>query len=240
MIATRLKQPGETLRFAPAFATTAALVQLVDVTVEARGLVPGAPACQAQGEIAGGVLELVVAGGGDGERYLVTARVDDADGQTLESELEIAVIESAWQLPDGGTPYLSIGDFVARFGLDEVVRMTDPDGSGRIDRDLLTNALADAQAIADAELAGRYAVPLATVPKVIELAIADIARARLYPQGAPDGVDRAAKAAARSLERIASGELTLGLPERPAEAASDTPVLIAPGRRVYRDGCGDW
>ena len=75
---------------------------------------------------------------------------------------------------------------------------------------------------------------------MVELAIADIARARLYPQGAPDGVAGAAKEAVRTLERIGSGALTLGLAERPAEAASDTPVLIAPGRRVYRDGCGGW
>ena len=74
-------------------------------------------------------------------------------------------------------------------------------------------------------------------------AIADLARARLYPRGAPEGVETAAKAATRTLERIASGALQLGLPAietPPATAPSEAPVMILSGRRAYPDGLVDF
>ncbi|MFN3432554.1 MAG: phage protein Gp36 family protein, partial [Candidatus Sericytochromatia bacterium] len=42
--------------------------------------------------------------------------------------------------------------------------------------------LVDAQAIAEAHIASRYALPLATVPRILEMAVGDLARARLYPR----------------------------------------------------------
>ena len=236
MISVVVKQPGETLQRKPMFATSAAIVELVDIGVVPRGLVPGAAALTFARAQAGGVITVELIGGGDGERYLVTIRARDADDQVLEDEIEVAVVEGTWALPDGGTPHLTIAEFVARFGLEEVVRMTDADGSGRIDRPLLIAALTDAQALADANLSGRYALPLATVPAILKMVEADIARSRLYPRGAPEGVADAAKAAVRTLERIQAGQMQLGLPsaETPATDTA-TPILIAPGRRAYPD-----
>lgn len=241
MLTTIVKQPRETLRPVPTFDTTAPIAAVLGVTVVARGLVTGAAAVTAAATVTAGVATLSLSGGSDGERYLVTTRVRDAAGAELESETEVAVIEATWALPDGGVPWLSIVDFVRKFGLDEVVRMTDATGAGRIDRDLLTGAMADAQAIAEAHLASRYALPLATVPPIVALAVADIARNRLYPRGAPEGVDTAAKAAMKSLENIRDGKLALAIDGvQPVAAASDAPVLIAPGRRQYPDSLADY
>ncbi|MDQ1229278.1 DUF1320 domain-containing protein [Sphingomonas sp. SORGH_AS_0879] len=238
MIATITKQPGETLRPAVAFSGNASIAAIRAVTVTARGLVPGAPALVASATVSGGVVTLALSGGGDGERYAVTVRADDLGGQTLESEIEVVVLESSWATPDGGAGWLPIAAFVKRFTLDEVVRMTDLDGSGRIDRDLLVGALVDAQAIAESHIASRYALPLATVPRILEMAVGDLARARLYPRGAPEGIADQAKAAMALLVRIQDGKATLGLPAAaaPIETASDTPIVIAPGRRAYPDG----
>ena len=245
MLTTLVKQPSETLRPAPAFDTDAPIAAVLGVTVAARGLIPGAAALAAAATLAAGLVTLSLAGGTDGERYLVTVRVSDAAGAELESEVEVAVIDATWALPGGGAPYLLITDFVARFGVDEVVRMTDATGSGRIDRELLTAALADAQAVADFHLGARYRVPLASVPPIVALAIADLARARLYPRGAPDGVAEAAKAATRLLERVQSGAAPLaGLPPGAgapaAEAPSEAPVLFFSAGRAYPDGLADY
>ncbi len=241
MIVTLLKQPGETLRPIVPFATSAQIAATLATTTVARGLVPGGAPLVAAASVAGGSVTLALVGGADGERYLVTVRARDAAGAELESEVEVTVIDCTWALPDGGAPWLGIAGFVRRFGLDEVVRMTDSDGSGRIDRDLLVDALTDAQAIAAAHVADRYALPLASVPRVLEMAVGDLARARLYPRGAPEGVADQAKAAARLLERLQAGQVSLGLPaaESPA-TASDTPVLIAPGLRAYPDRLADY
>jgi phage gp36-like protein len=119
--------------------------------------------------------------------------------------------------------------------------MTDADGTGRIDRDLLVAQLIDAQAVVEAHLAGRYRLPLATAPLMIQKAIADLARAALYPNGAPDGVADAAKASLRMLESIRDGKMQLASAEpiAPAEQASD-PTMFLQGERAYPDGLRDY
>lgn len=242
MLTTIVKQPADAgVRCLIAFDSP--VTDIVSVTVSARGLVAGASQLVADGAAPGpGGASIAVSGGADGERYLVTVVATLADGSEREGEIEVAVVDGAWTMPDGGAPWLSIDAFVRKFGLPEVVAMTDATGAGRIDRDLLVEALVDAQAQAEAEVAGRYALPLATVPRIVQSAIADIARAKLYPRGAPEGVADAAKAATRTLERIGAGTLQLGLPavEAAAPAATETPVLISPGRRQYPDGLVDF
>ena len=230
-----VKQPSETLKRPLPFDGGAAAAQLLGLAAESRGLVAGSVALLVSGSIEAGALIVELSGGTDGERYLVTGRIEDAAGEIHEAELELAVIDGEWLMPDGGAPYLSISDFVDRYGLEETLRMTDS-GAGRIDRMLLTKALAAAQAIADVHISARYAVPLATVPEIVKLAIADMARARLYPRGAPDGIERPAKEALATLEKIGQGKLPLPSAAPIAAAPSSSPILIQPGRRQYPDG----
>ena len=233
---TVVKQPSELLKKNLAFDTAAAIASIVDVSAAKRNLVPGSSGLVVAGALTAGMLFVTMSGGTDGERYLVTGQVEDADGQSLEAELEVAVIDGAWQTPDGGDGYLSITEFVANFGLDEVVRMTDVAGDGRIDRDLLVNALAAAQALADAYVAARFTVPLVSPPQLVKTIVADLARARLYPNGAPEGVGDAAKAATALLVQIGAGKLQLpGIDAAAETPATDTPapVVVSPGTRQY-------
>jgi len=241
MMQTIPKQPAEELKLDLQFDRDIAVAQLIEIGAVARGLVAGAAPLTLNWALFGGRATATIGGGTDGERYLLTARAELADGSTRESDAEIVVIDGAWVMPDGGAPYLTIESFVRRFGLPEVVRMTDADGSGRIDRDLLVARLTDAQAVVEAHLAGRYQLPLASVPIIIEKAIADLARASLYPNGAPEGVEEAAKASTRMLESIRDGKLPVpsAAPLVPAEQASD-PVLFAPGDRAYPGGLKDY
>ena len=219
-----------------------ALSTIVSESV-ARGLVVGAAAIAAVGSVpssAGAGCKIRLSGGTDGERYLVTARATLSDGELLEEEIEVAVIDGAWAMPDGGAAYLTIAEFVRTFGLDEAIVLTDASGTGRIDKDVLVGALRGAQGIVDLNLGGRYALPLTTVPDVIKTAIADLARARLYPRGAPEGVATAAKDASRLLERIADGKVPLPIAASaaPAEVATDAPVRVRPGKPRPTSGCG--
>lgn len=241
MIQSLPKQPAEALKVELQFDRDLTVTQILSAVAVARGLVTSAAALQVQAALFGGKVTATLTGGTDGERYLVTARAVLSNGEERESEVEIVVIDATWIMPDGGAPYLTIADFVRRFGLGEVVRMTDADGTGRIDRDLLVAQLIDAQAVVEAHLAGRYQLPLATPPLMIQKAIADLARAALYPNGAPDGVADAAKASIRMLESIRDGKMPLASAEpiAPAELASD-PTMFVAGERVYPDGLRDY
>ncbi len=235
---TVIKQPSEILY--PRVRDAVAAITSVEVTPGTGA--PAGAALTAVARMVGALATVSLSDGTDGEQYLVTVRMTTLAGETVEDEVEVTVVDAAWAMPDGGAPWISIVDFVRRFGLPEVIAMTAAAGSDRIDRELLIEKLTDAQAIAEAELSSRYALPLATVPRIVQAAIADLARARLYPRGVPQDVADAAKAATRTLERIGSGALSLGLPtmDAPASAPSDAPVLILQGRRAYPDGLADF
>ncbi|HEX7820640.1 MAG TPA: phage protein Gp36 family protein [Sphingobium sp.] len=236
---TLMKQPAEVLHRSLTFNGLLTITALHSVAAEARGLVAGSALITVTYSLLAGAVTLAIAGGTDGESYLVTALADDADGQRAEAELQVVVIDAAWVMPDGGAPWLSIADFVKAVGLPEVVRATDGVGDGRIDRDLLVSALVSAQAIAQAHVAGRFAVSPGAVPEILKLIVTDLTRARLYSSGMPEGVERAEKSAMRMLERIQSGAMPLGDASVP-EAPTDNPILISPGRRAYPDGLADY
>lgn len=229
---TILKQPAEVLHQPVRFAALEQPSAIVSATAAARGLLAGAAALVVAAALADGGALVTISGGSDGEHYLITVRAAGADGAVAETELEVAVIDTAWTMPDGGAPYLSIAEFAARFGLREVVAMTDGDGSGRIDRTLLVAKLIDAQAVADAHIAARYLVPLDPVPLIVKKIVGDLARAALHP----DGTTEEAKLAMRMLERIQAGTMPIPAATPPAVPPAEATILIAPGQRVYPDG----
>lgn len=235
-----LKQPSEIKKLPLEFGGVSTISALGSVTVTPRGLVPGAAELIAVPTLFAGALTLTLSGGSDGERYLVSAVVDDAGGARAEEEVEVVVLNLTWTMPDGGASMLTAEEFVMRFGFDEVVRMTDARGDGRIGKDLLVSALIDAQALVESFIAGRYALPLDPVPVMVKMLIADIARGRLYPNGAPDGIADQVKVAMRTLERIAAGTSTLGtvLPNAPV-SNEGSPAWVG-GKRQYPDDLKDY
>lgn len=235
-----VKQPVEVSRLPMEFGGIATISALVGIEVADRGLVSGAQLVEVEGQLFSGALTLVVEGGTAGERYLVTVTVDDATGARVQEEVEVVVLDLAWAMPDGGAPMLTIAEFVDRFGLDETVRMTDERGDGRIGKDLLVGALISAQAKVEAPLTSRYALPLVDVPQIVKVWIGDIARASLYPNGAPEGIDGPAKLALRALERIEDGKSSLpGVPAAAAPTEGGTVSFHSAGRR-YAGGLTDY
>ena len=190
-----------------------------------------------------GKINVTLSGGSDGERYDVSVRGSDAGGAVTERMIVVAALDPAWTMADASTGWLSIIEFVERFGLDEAVRASDADGSGVIDRRYLIGALRDAQAEIQIKLAARYALPLSAIPDAIKTAMADLAAVRLYRHQIPESIADAAKVARATLNRIADGKDVLpgvaGIAVDQASGSSD-PVLYYSAGTTNRAVPGDY
>jgi|GEM_PF-178328 len=92
--------------------------------------------------------------------------------------------------------------------------------TGGIDESITALALADASALADSYLAGRYALPLNPVPEALRRQVAMIAYHSLHMDEAPEFVVENFRLALAWLDKVAAGRVVLS-------AAGVTPV--APG-----------
>lgn len=110
-------------------------------------------------------------------------------------------------------PYAAQSDLTSRFSEAELVQITNPTdlAATTVNTTRLASALADADAEIDARLQPRYALPLASVPRLLVNIACDIARYRLYDDRATDQVTRRYDDAIKLLDRIGRGELQLGL-----------------------------
>lgn len=106
--------------------------------------------------------------------------------------------------------YATQADLVDRFGETELAQRTNRTDGLTIDTDVLGRALADADAEIDGYLATRYALPLASTPVVLVRMAADIARYRLFGDGAPDEVRNRYTDAVKLLVAISDGKVQLG------------------------------
>ncbi|MBZ0251558.1 MAG: DUF1320 domain-containing protein [Burkholderiales bacterium] len=132
--------------------------------------------------------------------------------------------------------YATRQEMIDRFGEAEIRQLTDrrDPPAGAIDDTVLDGALADADGMVDSYLAGRYQLPLASVPKILKRYACDIARYFLWKDNAGDTVRRAYEDAEKFLKAVAAGTVALGLD------ASNQPVAVADGgvsfnesRRVF-------
>lgn len=108
--------------------------------------------------------------------------------------------------------YVLTADLIARFGESEVRDLSDRERPplGQIDDAVCARAIADACAVVDRYIGGRYAVPL-TDPLPVDIArvTADIARYFLHDAGAPEQVRRHYEDALGWLEDVGRGRMDL-------------------------------
>lgn len=127
-------------------------------------------------------------------------------------------------------PYATLADLVERFGELELTQLTDAVSPGLIDEAVVARALADAEAVVDGYLGGRYSLPLTSVPAVLAGAVCDLARARLYKDALPPVVEKRHDDALRYLSAVGQGRITLGAAPEPA-STGDARIVAAPRRR---------
>jgi phage gp36-like protein len=225
-----IKQPGERLVFRYDFAdkldgrVIASIVSIVsqprgagaNMTYDGEGHTDTAVACE-------------WIGGADGETYLTTVVVEDDSGQNHEIDGEIAVVDLKFTVPLGITStYLTAEEYIARFGLDETVRLTDQAGTGTVG-EALGKALTSAASRIEASLRTRYTLPLAEAPELLKDIAADLARERLHTLYPTPEVTARADRARADLKDIAAGKLELVVDaEAVEEDAGDLPTVYAP------------
>lgn len=145
---------------------------------------------------------------------------------------------------DHGTPpvYGSLQAMVDRFGEKEMIQISDRTGlADGIDEAAVERALEDAGAEIDGYLAGRYKLPLATVPRVLVNVGCDIARYRLYDDRVTEQIQKRYDDAVKFLGNVASGKIGLGLDVAQAPVqASGGPTLESAERVFSQDTLRDY
>lgn len=132
--------------------------------------------------------------------------------------------------------YASQSDLELRFGLDELIQLTDRASppTGGVDAAVLAHALAAAASEIDGYISMVYARPLVAVPpRLVDLAC-DIARYHLYTHAAPDLVVERYKSAIAFLRLVSSGDASLGLVEQGNGGMGL--AEISTGRRLFARG----
>ncbi len=128
-------------------------------------------------------------------------------------------------------------DLIDRFGEQPLVQASDraDPPAGVIDETVLARAIADAEAEVNAHLAGRYALPLASVPEVLKRWTCDIAFYLLLGEAAGERTVKRYEDVMRSLRLVAAGELTLGVDASSQEVASGGGAQVKASPRVFDD-----
>jgi phage gp36-like protein len=136
--------------------------------------------------------------------------------------------------------YATQSDLIARFGIDELLQLTDREGTGAVDGAVVGARLADAASLIDGYLAGRYAVPVSPPPALLVTMQADITRYQLHGNAATPEIRQAYVDALNVLKDISAGRAVL-IGAAPVNA-SDVPAAAPPQVRVLApprimDGC---
>ena len=132
-------------------------------------------------------------------------------------------------------PYCTQDDILQQLDEDTLVQLTDDEGSGSVDTDVVTRAISDADATIDAYCQGRYSVPLEPVPGMIRKISVDISIYNLYSRRAdsvPENRLERYKNAVRFLEKVASGQISLGA-ATPAPETTSNSVDIDQNDRIF-------
>lgn len=125
-------------------------------------------------------------------------------------------------------------DIIDRYGEDAFFSAFDWDGVDDVDPDVVTRALEDASDEIDGYLAGRYSLPLSTIPKILVFQCVDIALYRgSGVSGASQTDDKKERYnnAIRFLTKVAEGKISLGI-EKPSQGGGGGATFSA-GDRVF-------
>jgi phage gp36-like protein len=135
-------------------------------------------------------------------------------------------------------PYSTLTDIENLIEEDELIQLTDDDGTGAVDTDIIDNAVADADAEIDSYCMERYTVPFSSVPVMIKKLSVDIAVYNLFSrkQGAPEDRAKRYQDAIAFLKDVAKGTASLGA-DAPVETSQDT-IMVTHSKddRVFTRG----
>jgi phage gp36-like protein len=134
--------------------------------------------------------------------------------------------------------YCAQSDLLNQLDEDILIQLTDDADAGAIDADIVTRAIADADAEIDSYCGARYEVPFASVPVMVRKISVDIAIYNLYVRrkGVPEDRENRYKDAIRFLRDVSAGKATLGA-DAPAEDDDSGPeATTVKSDRVFTRG----
>lgn len=105
--------------------------------------------------------------------------------------------------------YCTLNDLIERFGETELIQLTDEQNTGVLNTASVNQAIADASNEIDSYLIGRYQLPLVEVPEFVKGYACDMARYRLWDDGALDQVSIRYRTAIKYWRDISTGALRL-------------------------------
>lgn len=132
--------------------------------------------------------------------------------------------------------YIIQADLKDKLPDSQLLQLTDDTKSGTINAQVVSDAIADSEALVDGYVAVQYATPLSPVPRLVKALTIDVTVFRLYArrQRIPDDVKLANDLALRKLEQIAKGILSLG-PTAPEPVTASAGEVFGPAREFTRD-----
>lgn len=139
-------------------------------------------------------------------------------------------------------PYASLSDFVDAFGTQlsiELTNLEDPTAT-TVNTAAFERAAADGDGLINSYLAGRYTLPLETVPALIQGIALDIYRYKLGRNAEEKDVRQRYDDALKTLRDIATGMLDLGLPTADSTPRPGSPAYTAPPSVFNRDTLKDY
>jgi phage gp36-like protein len=131
--------------------------------------------------------------------------------------------------------YCSKQGLIDRFSEVELIQLTDRDGLGVINDDVLNRAIEDASTEMDAYLS-RFNFTADNLPKSLKPLACDIARYRLYDEEPTEHIITRYNNAIKFLKAVNKGEITLGTTTQDSEVTSnDLPEIHSAGSVFGRD-----
>lgn len=127
-------------------------------------------------------------------------------------------------------------DILKALSLDNIIGLTDDDGLGVVDDNVVSQMIADADAVIDTYLEGHYDLPLNPVPAMIKRLSVALAIYNLYarrPQmEIPESVKTSRQDGIRFLAQVSAKKVSLGAGQ-PATTTSGGVVLVTGNDRLF-------
>lgn len=134
--------------------------------------------------------------------------------------------------------YCTLTDILGRMDEADVIAYTDDDDAGVVDTDKTSQAIAAADALIDAHLSSRYAVPMSPVPDMIKKLAVDVAVYEICSRRdrAPDGRRQVYEDALKLLEKLGRGIAVIpGATAAPESVRSGRAEITSSSRVFSRD-----
>ena len=128
--------------------------------------------------------------------------------------------------------YASRDSFIKRYE-ERTLQLLASNKDGTLNTEKVDEALEDSSHTIDSYLAGRYVLPLTTVPSVLERHCCYIARYFLEKNRATEQARKDYEDSIRFLEKVASGAISLGLAENGEAVESENTVIMASSGSVW-------